>query len=162
VIYPFMKRYTHLPQLFLGAAFGWAVPMAFTAITGAVPPIGWLLFAATVLWALIYDTQYAMVDRDDDLKVGIKSTAILFGRHDRLIIALLQAVLLGLLAVVGRLAGLGGWYLGGLAIAAALAVYHQYLIRNQEPGACFEAFLSNNYLGMAVFLGLVADYALSP
>ncbi|MCU0835446.1 MAG: 4-hydroxybenzoate octaprenyltransferase [Chromatiaceae bacterium] len=160
VIYPFMKRYTYLPQLFLGAAFGWAVPMAFTAITEGVPPVGWLLFAATVLWALIYDTQYAMVDRDDDLKIGIKSTAILFGRHDRLIIALLQVVLLGLLAWVGQLAGLGGWYLGGLGAAAALAVYHQYLIRNQEPEACFEAFLSNNYYGMAVFLGLVADYAL--
>lgn len=160
VIYPFMKRYTHLPQLFLGAAFGWAVPMAFTAITGAVPPLGWLLFAATVLWALIYDTQYAMVDREDDLKIGIKSTAILFGRQDLLIIGLLQVLLLVLLAWVGQLAGLGGWYLAGLGVAAALALYHQYLIRNREPGACFEAFLKNNYYGMAVFLGLVADYAL--
>jgi 4-hydroxybenzoate polyprenyltransferase len=160
VIYPFMKRYTHLPQLFLGAAFGWAVPMAFTAITGAVPPVGWLLFAATVLWALIYDTQYAMVDRDDDLKIGIKSTAILFGRHDLLIIGLLQVLLLALLAWVGQLAGLGGWYLAGLGVAGALALHHQYLIRHREPGACFEAFLNNNYYGMAVFLGLVVDYAL--
>lgn len=160
VIYPFMKRYTHLPQLFLGAAFGWAVPMAFMAITGAVPPVGWLLFAATVLWALIYDTQYAMVDRDDDLKIGIKSTAILFGRHDLLIIGLLQLLLLALLAWVGQLAGLGGWYLAGLGVAGALALHHQYLIRHREPRACFEAFLNNNYYGMAVFLGLVADYAL--
>jgi 4-hydroxybenzoate polyprenyltransferase len=160
VIYPFMKRYTHLPQLFLGVAFGWAVPMAFTAITGSVPAVAWVLFAATVVWALVYDTQYAMVDRDDDLKAGIKSTAILFGRYDRVIIGLLQVLLLILLAYVGHLAGRGGWYFAGLGVAAALAVYHQYLIRDREPAACFHAFLDNNYLGMAVFLGLVADYAL--
>jgi 4-hydroxybenzoate polyprenyltransferase len=160
VIYPFMKRFTHLPQLFLGAAFGWAVPMAFAAVTGSVPSLAWWLFGATVVWALVYDTQYAMVDREDDLKVGIKSTAILFGRYDRLIIGLLQLLLFALLAYVGHLAGRGGWYLAGLAVAAALAVHHQYLIRNREPRACFEAFLNNNYLGMAVFLGLVADYTL--
>jgi 4-hydroxybenzoate polyprenyltransferase len=160
VIYPFMKRYTHLPQLFLGVAFGWAVPMAFTAITGSVPLVAWVLFAATVVWALVYDTQYAMVDREDDLKAGIKSTAILFGRYDRVIIGLLQVLMLILLAYVGQLAGRGGWYSVGLGVAAALAVYHQYLIRDREPAACFHAFLDNNYLGMAVFLGLVADYAL--
>ena len=159
-IYPFMKRYTHLPQLFLGAAFGWAVPMAFTAISGAVPSFAWLLFAAAVVWALVYDTQYAMVDREDDLKVGIKSTAILFGRYDRLIIGILQLLLLLLLAYVGHLAGRGAWYFTGLAVAAALAAHHQYLIRDREPVACFQAFLDNNYLGMAVFLGLGADYAL--
>ena len=160
VIYPFMKRYTHVPQLFLGAAFGWAVPMAFTAITGSVPPLAWLLFGATVVWALIYDTQYAMVDREDDRRVGIKSTAILFGRHDRLIIGLLQALLLILLSYVGYLAGRSGWYAAGIAVALAMAVHHQYLIRDREPAACFHAFLTNNYLGMAVFLGLVADYAM--
>jgi 4-hydroxybenzoate polyprenyltransferase len=160
VIYPFMKRYTHLPQLFLGAAFGWAVPMAFTAITGTVPSSAWLLFLATVVWALVYDTQYAMVDREDDLKVGIKSSAILFGRYDRLIIAALQLVLLVILTYVGALAERGAWYFGGVAVAGALALYHQYLIRNRDPAACFEAFLNNNYLGMAVFLGLVLDYAL--
>jgi 4-hydroxybenzoate polyprenyltransferase len=160
VIYPFMKRYTHLPQLFLGAAFGWAVPMAFTAITGTVPASAWLLFSATVVWALVYDTQYAMVDREDDLKVGIKSSAILFGRHDRLIIAVLQVVLLVILTYVGVLAERGTWYFGGVAVAGALALYHQFLIRDRDPAACFEAFLSNNYLGMAVFVGLVLDYAL--
>lgn len=160
VLYPFTKRYTHLPQLFLGAAFGWAVPMAFAAITGSVPPVAWLLFSATIVWALVYDTQYAMVDRDDDLKAGIKSTAILFGRYDRQIIGLLQLMFLVLLVYVGHLAERDGWYLGGLAVAAALAAHHQYLIRDREPKACFQAFLDNNYLGMAVFLGLVADYAL--
>jgi 4-hydroxybenzoate polyprenyltransferase len=156
-----MKRYTHLPQLFLGAAFGWAIPMAFTAITGSVPPLAWLLFGATVVWALVYDTQYAMVDREDDLEVGIKSTAILFGRYDRLIIGLLQIVLLVLLAYVGHLAGRGAWYFAGIAVSLALALHHQFLIRDREPAACFHAFLDNNFLGMAVFLGLVADYALA-
>jgi 4-hydroxybenzoate polyprenyltransferase len=160
VLYPFMKRYTHLPQLFLGAAFGWAVPMAFTAVTGSVPPVAWLLFASTVVWALVYDTQYAMVDREDDLSVGIKSTAILFGRYDRQIIGLLQVLLLIMLAYVGQLTERGGWYFAGLAVAAAFAAHHQYLIRDREPNACFQAFLDNNYLGMAVFLGLLADYAL--
>lgn len=160
VVYPFMKRYTHVPQLFLGVAFGWAVPMAFTAVVGSVPWSAWVLFGATVVWALVYDTQYAMVDREDDLKVGIKSTAILFGRYDRLLIGLLQVLLLILLAYVGYLAERGVWYGAGLAVAAALAGYHQYLIRDREPAACFRAFLDNNHLGMAVFLGLVTDYAL--
>jgi 4-hydroxybenzoate polyprenyltransferase len=161
-VYPFMKRYTHWPQLFLGAAFGWAVPMAFTAVQGEVPAAGWLLFAATVLWALIYDTQYAMVDRADDLKVGIKSTAILFGRFDRLIIAFLEVALLTLLAHIGTLTGRGPWFYAGLAVFGALAAYHLYLIRDREPAACFKAFLHNNYSGMAVFLGLVLDYSLGP
>jgi 4-hydroxybenzoate polyprenyltransferase len=159
VVYPFMKRFTHVPQLFLGAAFGWAVPMAFTAITGSLAPVAWWLFGATVVWALIYDTQYAMVDREDDIAVGIKSTAILFGRYDRLIVALLQALFLSLLGYVGYLADRGAWYVAGLILAAVLAVYHQHLTRDREPAACFQAFLGNNYLGMAVFLGLVADYA---
>lgn len=161
VVYPFMKRYTHLPQLFLGAAFGWAVPMAFTAITGSVPAFAWLLFAAAVLWALIYDTQYAMVDREDDRKAGIKSTAILFGRHDLLILAMLQLALLGLLAYIGLVTGRGPWYFAGLAAAAAIAAFHQYRIRTRDREACFEAFLNNNYYGMAVFVGLVLDYALT-
>jgi 4-hydroxybenzoate polyprenyltransferase len=159
-VYPFMKRVTHVPQLVLGAAFGWAIPMAFTAITGTVPGSAWWLFVATLIWALIYDTQYAMVDRDDDLKVGIKSTAILFGRHDRLVIGLLQAVMLALLLWIGLQAGRGLWFLGGLGAAAALAAYQQYLIRHRERGPCFEAFLNNNYFGMSVFIGLVLDFAL--
>jgi len=159
-VYPFMKRVTHVPQLVLGAAFGWAVPMAFTAITGDVPAVAWGLFGATLIWALIYDTEYAMVDREDDLKVGIKSTAILFGRHDRLVIGLLQLLMLGLLLGVGLEAGRGPLFLAGLAGAAALALYQQWLIRERERGPCFKAFLNNNYFGMAVFIGLVSDYAL--
>lgn len=160
VIYPFMKRYTHLPQVFLGAAFGWAVPMAFMAITEQVPGFAWLIFLAAVVWALIYDTQYAMVDREDDLKIGIKSTAILFGRYDRVIIGLLQVVMLGILILVGLNAGLDSAYYAGLLIAAGLALYQQWLIGGREPARCFRAFLNNNYYGMAVFLGLVVDYLL--
>jgi len=162
VLYPFTKRYIQVPQMFLGVAFGWAVPMAFTAVTGSVPLSAWLLFGATLVWALVYDTQYAMADREEDLKIGIKSTAILFGCYDRLLIGLLQLLLLGLLAYVGYLTERGIWYIVGLTVAAGLATHHQYLIRNREPAACFRAFLANNYLGMAVFFGLVADYALDP
>lgn len=159
-VYPFMKRYTHVPQLFLGAAFGWAVPMAFTAVEGSVPGYAWALFLSAVVWALIYDTEYAMVDRDDDLKVGIKSTAILFGRWDRLMIAALQALMLVLLVWVGLQAGRGGLYFGGLAVASALALYQHWLIRDRDPARCFQAFLHNNYFGMAIFGGLVADFLL--
>jgi 4-hydroxybenzoate polyprenyltransferase len=162
MIYPFMKRFTHVPQLFLGAAFGWAIPMAFMAVTGAIPPLAWALFGTTLLWALIYDTQYAMVDREDDLRIGIKSTAILFGRWDQWIIAGLQVVTLVLLGLIGWKAGRGYWFGGGLVIAGALAVYQQYLIRDRVPAACFQAFLNNNYYGVAVFVGLVLDYALGP
>lgn len=158
VIYPFMKRYTHLPQLFLGAAFGWAVPMAFTALGEVIPPVGWWLFGATVLWALIYDTQYAMVDREDDLRIGVKSTAVLFGRWDRLLIGLMQVLLLVLLGWIGLMAGRGVIFGVGLALGAALMVYQQYLIRDRSRGGCFQAFLNNNYFGMLVFVGLVFDY----
>ena len=153
-----MKRYTHLPQLFLGAAFGWAVPMAFTALGHGVPAVGWWLFGATVLWALIYDTQYAMVDREDDLRIGVKSTAILFGRWDRFLIGLMQGLLLGLLVWIGLMAGRGAIFGVGLALGAALMVYQQYLIRERTRGGCFQAFLNNNYFGMLVFAGLVFDY----
>ena len=159
LIYPFMKRFTHVPQLFLGAAFGWAIPMAFTAVTGGIPGYAWLLFVATLIWALIYDTQYAMVDREDDLKIGIKSTAILFGEHDRLVIGLLQLLMLGLLVWIGLLAERGFFFFGGLAVAAGLALYQQLLIRERAPAPCFKAFLNNNYFGMAIFVGLVFDYA---
>ena len=125
-----------------------------------MPVYAWWLFAATLIWALIYDTQYAMVDRDDDLKVGIKSTAILFGCYDRLIIGMLQVVMLALLLWIGLQAERGPWFLAGLVVAAALAGYQQYLIRNRERGPCFEAFLNNNYFGMSVFIGLTLDYAL--
>ena len=157
-LYPFMKRYTHLPQLVLGMAFGCAVPMAFTAVTGALPVEGVLLYVATVIWAMIYDTQYAMVDREDDLKIGVKSTAILFGNYDRLIIGVLQAVMLALLVATGIEAELGLFYYLSLAIAAGLAVWQQYMIRDREKQACFAAFLNNNWFGMSIFVGLVLDY----
>jgi 4-hydroxybenzoate polyprenyltransferase len=159
LVYPFMKRFTHVPQLFLGAAFGWAIPMAYTAVTGSIPGQAWILFVATLIWALVYDTQYAMVDREDDRKIGIKSTAILFGDWDRVAVGLLQALMLGLLVWIGWQAGRGGWYFGGLAVAAGLFLYQQWLMRDRKPAPCFEAFLNNNYFGMAVFLGLVLDYA---
>ncbi|GMQ83659.1 MAG: 4-hydroxybenzoate octaprenyltransferase [Gammaproteobacteria bacterium] len=157
-LYPFMKRFTHLPQVFLGAAFGWAVPMAFAAQTGDVPKVAWLLFVATVLWATAYDTMYGMVDREDDLKIGVKSTAILFGEADRAIIATIQILLLAALLMVGQTAGLGGYYYFGLLLAAGLALYQQYLIRERKPKACFQAFLNNNWFGAAVFTGIVLDY----
>ena len=156
--YPFMKRYTHLPQVYLGAAFGWAVPMAFAAQTGSVPKLAWLLFVATVLWATVYDTMYGMVDREDDIKIGVKSTAVLFGEADRTIIAIIQLLFLGALLLIGQAADLGGYYYFGVLLAAALSIYQQYLIRNREPEYCFQAFLNNNWLGAAVFSGLVLHY----
>lgn len=161
-IYPFMKRYTHLPQVVLGMAFGWAVPMAFTALQQGIPPLAWVLFGATVIWALIYDTMYAMVDREDDLKVGIKSTAILFGRYDRLVIGLLQVLMLGLLWYAGRMGGRGVWWEAGLAVGAGLFAWQQYLIRGRERRGCFRAFLNNNWFGLAVFAGLFLDYLSNP
>lgn len=160
IIYPFTKRFIHLPQLILGAAFGWAVPMAYAALTGSVPNIAWWLFVAVLMWALIYDTEYAMADREDDLKIGIKSSAILFGRYDRLIIAILQTLMLILLASIGIQIKLGFIFILSLIIAAGLASYQQYLIRSREPNACFKAFLHNHYFGMTIFLGILLDYAL--
>lgn len=157
-IYPFTKRITHMPQLMLGLAFGWAVPMAFTAIQDQIPAVAWWLFAATVVWALIYDTMYAMVDRDDDLAIGVKSTAILFGRHDTLIIGLLQLLMLGLLAWAGVMTDRGGWYFAGLAGAALLFARQQWEIRGRAREACFRAFLNNHYVGMVVFVGILFDF----
>ncbi len=158
--YPFMKRYTHLPQVVLGAAFGWAVPMAFMAVTESMPLVAWIMFAATLLWALIYDTQYAMVDREDDLKIGVKSTAILFGRHDLLIIGSLQIIMLLLLILIGILSGRGWIYYLGLAVSAGFFIFQQIISLQRTPKAYFEAFLNNNNFGMAVFLGLMLDYML--
>jgi 4-hydroxybenzoate polyprenyltransferase len=158
ILYPFMKRVTHLPQVILGAAFGWAVPMAFAAQTGSVPQIAWLMFTATVLWATAYDTLYAMVDRQDDLVLGLKSTAILFGDSDRKIIGMLQLMVLACLVMIGHQAGLGLIYYAGVALAALLAAYQQYLIRYRERDACLQAFLNNNWFGMVVFLGILLDF----
>ena len=160
VSYPFMKRFTYLPQVHLGFAFGWAVPMAFSAVTGSVPPLAWLTYLAAIVWAVVYDTIYAMVDREDDLSIGVKSTAILFGEADRAFIAGFQAVLFTLLILIGVKAGLGVAYGAGLAAAAALAVYQQILIRAREPGPCFDAFKNNNWFGMVVFVGIVLEFAI--
>ena len=159
-IYPFMKRYTQLPQLFLGAAFSWAIPMAWAAQANELSQLTWLLFTANVLWTVAYDTLYAMVDRDDDLKIGIKSTAILFGEADRAIIGILQALVVLILVIAGGQAELGAfWYLG-VAVMAGLFAYHQYLARDRAREGCFKAFLNNNWAGFAVFSGLVIDQLL--
>jgi len=154
-VYPFAKRYTYFPQIVLGAAFGWGIPMAFAAEQGAVPPLGWLVFTTNMLWVVVYDTQYAMVDRDDDLKIGIKSTAILFAEADRAIIALLQLSCLAGLALMGARAELGASYFYSLIVVAVLFAYQQWLIRERQREACFRAFLNNNWVGGAVFVGLV-------
>ena len=160
-LYPFMKRFTHLPQLVLGMAFGWAVPMAFMALSGGVSDAGWLLYLAAIIWALIYDTEYAMVDREDDIKIGVKSTAILFGEYDRLMIGLLQLTMLALLIMVGSKLELGLYYQLGVAIGGGMFLRQQIMIRKREPKRCFEAFLDNNGFGMIIFIGLVLDYLLS-
>jgi len=152
--YPFFKRFFPAPQLYLGIAFGWAVPMAFTAVQGEVPPSGWLLFAATVIWAGIYDTFYAMVDREDDRRIGVRSTALLFGRYDLLIIALLQSLMLLLLVAVGMLEGLGVFHYLALLLVAVLFALQLRAARHRERQACFRAFLDNNYVGLAVWVGI--------
>ncbi len=159
--YPFMKRFHHLPQVHLGAAFGWAVPMAWTAQTGHFPPpLAWLIFVSAVLWATIYDTQYAMVDREDDIKIGVKSTAILFGDADRLIIGILQVLMILALYLVGRDAHLGWPYFLALFIGAGLFAYQQLLTLYQVPEFCFRAFLNNNWFGAVIFAGIFTSYLL--
>ncbi|MBW3698579.1 4-hydroxybenzoate octaprenyltransferase [Vibrio sp. T187] len=157
-IYPFMKRFTHLPQLFLGLAFSWAIPMAWAAQTNELPTIVWFIFAINALWTVAYDTQYAMVDRDDDLKIGIKSTAILFGRFDKLIIGVLQLITLAMLIVLGMEYQLGDSFYWGLLIVGSLFVYQQHLIRHRDRDLCFQAFLNNNYVGMAITAGLLVAF----
>jgi len=156
--YPFMKRYTHLPQAYLGIAFGWAVPMAFAAQIETIPLVAWLMYLSVALWALVYDTMYALVDYDDDLKIGVKSTAILFGDRFREIIAAIQVMSLGLLVWVGYLEDLTGVYYIGLIVAFCLSVYQQRLIFYRNKDNCFKAFLNNNWYGLAVFIGLVLHY----
>ncbi|QUG77495.1 4-hydroxybenzoate octaprenyltransferase [Erwinia sp. E602] len=153
-MYPFMKRHTHLPQVVLGAAFGWAIPMGWAAVSESVPLVCWLLFFANVCWTVAYDTLYAMVDRDDDLKIGVKSTAILFGRFDKLIVGLLQLATLALMALVGWLSGLGGAFWWSMLLAAGLFIHQQRQVAGRDRDACFRAFLNNNYVGMVLFAGI--------
>lgn len=156
-IYPFTKRYTNWPQLFLGAAFSWSIPMAFGAVLETVPVEAWLLFCANLTWTVAYDTEYAMVDRDDDLKIGIKSTAVLFGHYDRLMIGLLQLATLTLLAIVGARLALGGFFWLGLLAMALIFIYQHWLIRHRSRERCFQAFLNNHWAGLVVCAGLVLD-----
>jgi len=158
-IYPFTKRWTYLPQVVLGAAFGWAIPMAFAAVAGAVPPLGWLLFIANILWSVVYDTEYAMVDREDDLKAGAKSTAILFGDADLPILGVLMATLLLAMAFVGRRAQLGWPYWLSLLVAAGLFAYQLWLIRARERDRCLAAFRHNNWWGLSIWIGIVLALA---
>ena len=162
IVYPFMKRYTYFPQVYLGAAFGWAVPMSFAAQSNALPEICWLVFTAAVIWALIYDTQYAMVDREDDLKIGIKSTAILFADLDYKIIAAFQVLMLFNLSLIGRDQDFSWPYWLALLICLGLAVYQHRLVKTREPAKCFQAFMNNNWYGGVVFGGIAAHFVLNP
>ncbi|MCC8381005.1 MULTISPECIES: 4-hydroxybenzoate octaprenyltransferase [Xenorhabdus] len=157
-VYPFVKRVSNLPQVVLGAAYGWSIPMAFSAVSESLPLECWLLFLANVIWSVIYDTQYAMVDRDDDLKIGVKSTAVLFGRFDKLIIGILQLIMLAILIVVGCLVNLGGMYYWTVLLAGALFIYQQKLIFDRSREPCFQAFMNNNYVGFVLFLGILFSY----
>jgi 4-hydroxybenzoate polyprenyltransferase len=158
IVYPFSKRLISAPQLILGAAFGWSIPMAFAAQTGEVPRLGWLMWLTVVIWAVIYDTMYAMADRDEDLRAGGRSTAILFGRADIFIITLLQIVLILALLLVGAAAKLGPWYQASIAVAGVLMLYQRQLIKSRQPDHCLRAFLNNRYVGAAVFAGIVLGY----
>jgi 4-hydroxybenzoate polyprenyltransferase len=159
VSYPFVKRIFPMPQLYLGISFGgWSVPMAFSAITGQLPRVTWVLYIAAIMWAAIYDTIYAMVDREDDLKVGVKSSAILFADMDKALIFVMQAMMIFALVLAGQSMHFGEWYYGGLTAAALLFLYQQWLIRNREPAGCLRAFLNNQYVGMVIFIGTLLQY----
>jgi 4-hydroxybenzoate polyprenyltransferase len=162
IAYPFVKRFVSIPQFILGAAFGWAVPMAFAAQTGETPELAWLVFGTAMTWAVIYDTFYAMVDREDDLKVGVKSTAILFGEVDIFVIAGLQLLMLAALLLIGHQASLSIWFYLSVLFAALMMAYHLWLARDRQPVGCFEAFLHNHYIGMVIFIGIVLHYTFNP
>lgn len=158
IAYPFMKRYFVAPQLVLGAAFGWGVPMAFAAQTGEIPRLAWLMWLTVLVWAVIYDTLYAMADRAGDELIGVKSTAILFGSADLFCIGLLQVTMLGALALIGQAAGLGAWYFGAVGIAGALFLHQRISVNDRDPQHCFEAFLANRHVGATIFAGILLDY----
>ena len=162
IAYPFIKRYVSIPQFVLGAAFGWAAPMAFAAQTGGTPELAWLVFGTVLIWAVIYDTFYAMVDREDDIKIGVKSTAVLFGEVDLFVIAGLQLLMIVALVLIGYRAELGFWYFFSVAIAAAMMAWHLWLARDRQPAGCFKAFLNNHLIGMVIFIGIVLHYTFTP
>ncbi|MEQ5325314.1 MULTISPECIES: 4-hydroxybenzoate octaprenyltransferase [Proteus] len=156
--YPFVKRFSNLPQLILGMAFGWSIPMGFAAVSESLPLVCWLLFLVNIIWSVIYDTQYAMVDRNDDIKIGVKSTAILFGRYDKIIIGILQLVMLALLVSIGVLLNMRGIYYWSILLITALFIYQQKLIAERERAPCFQAFMNNNYVGFVLFAGILFSY----
>ena len=158
--YPYFKRFFAIPQAYLGIAFGFGIPMGFAAVTGEVPAVAWWLLVANVFWAVAYDTEYAMVDRDDDLKIGIRTSAITFGRFDIAAVMLCYGAALAIILLCGWHLGLRYWFVGGIAVAAGIALYHYTLIRGRDRMACFAAFRHNNWLGAAVFAGVALDYAL--
>ena len=162
IAYPFFKRFFAVPQAFLGVAFSFGIPMAFAAARGSVEPLGWWMLAFNLAWVIAYDTEYAMVDRDDDLKLGMRTSAITFGRFDVAAVMLCYAATFGLIALVGVEAGRGACFFAGIAVAAGIAVYHYRLIRDRERAPCFKAFLHNNWVGFALFVALVADYVAFP
>jgi len=162
ITYPFIKRFFSIPQFVLGAAFGLAVPMAFAAQTGETPELAWLVFGIALVWAVIYDTFYAMVDREDDRKIGVKSTALLFGEVDLFVIAGLQLLMLLGLVFVGFRAGLGFWYYLAITVSAGLMAWHLWLARDRQPAGCFQAFLRNHHIGMVIFVGIVLHYTFNP
>lgn len=159
IAYPFAKRVTFLPQVVLGAAFGFAIPMAFAAQTNALPVLAWWLYAAAILWAVAYDTLYAMADRNDDLKIGVKSSAILFGRFDLLVVGAVQILVMGMLALIGWHAGRNVIYFGGLFLSIGFVIYQLWISREREPARCVQAFLNNHWLGMTIFVALALDFA---
>ena len=158
ISYPFTKRFLAIPQAYLGVAFGFGIPMSFAAVLDRVPPVGWLLLLANILWAIAYDTEYAMVDRDDDVKIGIRTSAITFGRFDVTAVMLCYTVFIAILAWIGLLKQMGPLFFAGLAVAACMALYHYRLIRERTREGCFKAFMHNNWLGAAIFVGMAADY----
>jgi 4-hydroxybenzoate polyprenyltransferase len=160
IAYPFFKRFFALPQAFLGIVFSFGIPMAYAAAQDRIPPIAWILLAINLFWVVAYDTEYAMVDRDDDARIGIRTSALTFGRFDIVVVAACYAVYLAAMVWIGRVYALGVAYAAGLALALAIALYHLWLIRERERGACFRAFLGNHWLGLATFAGIALDYAL--
>lgn len=158
LIYPFMKRFIQIPQAFLGLAFAWGIPMVFAASQNAIPAVAWMLFFGAMMWPIAYDTMYAMVDIDDDKKIGIKSSALFFGQYDKLIIAICQLSLLGSHLIIAWMIGPSIYYVGGIVAAAALCVFQQRLIRHRDPKQCFDAFLNNQWVGAAIMIGLMGHY----